>query len=352
MKFIDLKRSNDKVLAVWPEYWPWFDKWFMIEFVKKAEEKPFWRSRYIEDERGFAKADWYEEELSARAVADELNPTFLASIDMMDFPTEIKDSLRLKAIKATHSKQRLADEEKLMWEEGKRRHSKMDRPSASDLILHKESEKFRISLAGTLHEMPYLKVVLLNTSHRSCVLFREKDNNWTRPYFVSRPRAEIYYRARIANAYGYEVGDHWGKTKAAIREVLLPRANQLLKLASVQRLLAEALAEGKRALVCGNVVFWYEADGSIGWQVKTVQPLKESDDGAIWNEGTILSKNHGRIIVLPYIKENGERIGGHTKNGPNDGPAKPRHPDHYVRVPFSNLKGDTMIGLLGELPYE
>jgi hypothetical protein len=70
------------------------------------------------------------------------------------------------------------------------------------------------------------------------------------------------------------------------------------------------------------------------------------------HKGTILSKNHGRIVVLPYIKENGERVQGHTKNGPHDGRATPRHPDDHVELPFEALDGDLMIGLFGELPYE
>jgi hypothetical protein len=45
-------------------------------------------------------------------------------------------------------------------------------------------------------------------------------------------------------------------------------------------------------------------------------------------------------------------VRGHTKNGPNDGRALPRHPDNYVDIPFSLYDGDLMIGLLGELPYE
>ncbi|MNN99278.1 hypothetical protein D3C81_2188730 [compost metagenome] len=57
-------------------------------------------------------------------------------------------------------------------------------------------------------------------------------------------------------------------------------------------------------------------------------------------------------MVLPYIKESGERVKGHTKNGPNDGRAIPRHPDDYVELPFEVLDGDLMIGLFGELPYE
>jgi hypothetical protein len=35
-------------------------------------------------------------------------------------------------------------------------------------------------------------------------------------------------RAKIANGFSHSATAHWGKTKAKIREILLPRANQLL----------------------------------------------------------------------------------------------------------------------------
>ena len=37
---------------------------------------------------------------------------------------------------------------------------------------------------------------------------------------------------------------------------------------------------------------------------------------------------------FPYIKVNGEKVQGHTKNAPHDGKAKPRHPSEYVELPF------------------
>lgn len=70
-----------------------------------------------------------------------------------------------------------------------------------------------------------------------------------------------------------------------------------------------------------------------------------------WKEDTIRSTNHGRLVILPYIKEGGEQVRSHTKNGPNNWRALPRHPDHYVDIPFSLYEGDLMIGLFGELPY-
>ncbi|MCH5532407.1 hypothetical protein L6205_25070 [Pseudomonas syringae pv. syringae] len=72
-----------------------------------------------------------------------------------------------------------------------------------------------------------------------------------------------------------------GKTKALIREQLLPRANKLLQLASVRQLLAEARSRGQSVLVIGGFVFWYEEDGVPQWVVK-------STGGESSGEGTTL----------------------------------------------------------------
>jgi hypothetical protein len=154
------------------------------------------------------------------------------------------------------------------------------------------------------------------------------------------------------HGFGFSHEAHWGKRKAAIRKILLPRANQLLQLAGVQRMLAEALTRGEKALVCGAFVFWYEEDGSLGWQVKMTHADRGSEGATLWKQGTILSTNHGRLVILPYIKEDGEHVRGHTRNAPGDGKALPRHPDHFVDIPFRELSGDLMVGLFGELPYE
>lgn len=77
------------------------------------------------------------------------------------------------------------------------------------------------------------------------------------------------------------------------------------------------------------------------------------------DEGTTLCQGKNEPIQEPwpdrrasYIKENGEKVQGHTKNAPHDGKALPRHPDQYVTLPFEFLDGDLMIGLFGELHYE
>jgi hypothetical protein len=237
-----------------------------------------------------------------------------------------KRSLQLKVAKNLQSKERLRDEEALMLAEARRRHANDLRSDPSEIVLPAESTPFRQQLSEQLSEMPYLRVAIVmvretdRSWHRS-ILYLSHDNKWSKPYTAGERSAEKAMRARIANAFGYSADNHWGKTKAKIRQILLPRANQLLQLASVRRMLAEALANGQKVLVSNGIVFWDEEDGGIGWQVKQTTSTKESEGSTLWKEGTIRSINHGRLVILPYIRESGEQVHGHTRNGPNDGRA-------------------------------
>lgn len=355
MKWSELKRASDTILAVWPHYRPLHERWFMQELIDKAELAPIWRERMVPGENDSVFADHYPDRDAAIAAATVLNPTLRAALSNRAMDPVAKRSLQLKVDKALQAKQRLQDEEALMLAEALRRHAGDEQPSADSLKLAPEAERYRADLAEQLAAMPYLKVAKVGRSNNRWahyLLFLGHDGIWSRPYLAGEKAALTAERAKIANGFDLSATMHWGKAKARIRRILLPRANQLLQLASVRRLLAEALARGERVLVSNGIVFWYEADGGIGWQVKETSSTREAEGTTVWKEGTILSTNHGRLVVLPYIKENGEHIRGHTKNGPNDGRALPRHPDHYVEIPFSLYDGDLMIGLFGELPYE
>jgi hypothetical protein len=355
VKWSEMKRTSDVILAVWPHYRPLFERWFMQELVDKGELAPLWRERLVPGDNDTVFADHYPDRETAVAAANALNPSLRQTLAARDIDPIVKRSLTLKIDKALQAKQRLQDEEGLMLTEALRRHADDERPEADTLKLASDSERYRQDLAEQLAGMPYLKVAKVGRSNNRwthALLYLGPDGVWSKPYHAGEKGALTAERAKIANGFGLSASGHWGKTKAAIRQILLPRANQLLQLASVQRMLAEALARDERVLVSNGIVFWYEPDGDIGWQVKETSSTRESEGATIWKEGTILSTNHGRLVVLPYIKEGGEQVRGHTKNGPNDGRALPRHRDHYVEIPFSLYDGDLMIGLFGELPYE
>jgi len=355
MKWSENSRSSDIILAVWPYFDPITDKWVMQELYDKKRPSLVWRDRWIEGQNDSIRGDRYSDKQSAINVAKELNPVLNQELINKDLDPIIQKSLLLKIEKALQCKKRLAEEEELMLSEAIRRHASIEKQDANKLKLASEAEIYRQQLADQLAIMPYLKVVKvkkLGMYSYTILLFKESDGSWSGPIPASEKEIIIAERSKIANGFNMNVRMHWGTLKAEIRNTLLPRANQLLQLASVQRLLAEALARGEHVLVSNGIIFWYENEGGIGWKVKEAVTASKTENVTIWKEGTIRSTNHGRLVILPYIKSNGDKVQGYTKNAPKDGLSLPRHPDDYVTIPFKMYNGDLMIGLFGELPYE
>lgn len=312
-----------------------------------------WKRHFVDDGRGHAKADVYLSYEESRAAACSFNVEVEVRINAIIAGEEDRASMLLKAEKEITAQQRLTNEEHLMFVEGVRRSKLLPRPPKDSLIVPDWSnrEELQEALYQLLLETPKLRIAQLK-DHR-VTLVRKGEVDWTRAVSTNKATGIKYYRDRIASGFGLSGVTHWGKTKSEIRTLLLPRANELLQLASVKKMLAEALAQGLRVVVVGGFVFWYERSGTVGWCVKSVAGSSSVDEGdTLWLEGTIVSKNHGRIVVLPYIKENGDLVQGHTKNAAHDGRALPRHPDEYLELPFKVLEGDLMQGLFGELIYD
>ena len=338
-------------LATWPQPWVESCLWQMYELKLCKDNSLKWYRGYIELETNRVKADIYESYELAVEAAVERNNELSEKITNLTLPISEKQSLLLKVEKIVTRQSRLIGEEQLMLSEGIRRHQKTPRPSANSIVLPNDCGSLLEPLMAILQETPYITFVRLNRYGTS--LLREKEHDWSTRAKHTQQTAKYFYREKIAAAFGLNGAEHWGKTKSKIREMLLPRANQLLQLASVKRMLAEAEQQGKKVVVASGFVFWFEENDNVGWIVKEVSYSEAEKYGnTLWKKGTILSKNHGRIVVLPYIKENGEFVQGHTKNAPHDGKAKPRHPKECVELPYEVLEDDLMIGLFGELKYE
>lgn len=354
MKWGDSKRDFDTILAVWPTYEPLSGVWRMEELAVAKEGAPKWRDRRIPIPSGGVKLDFFPDADAAFAATVGINARYASELQLSPIEEALRRSLQLKASKALQAKERLRSEEALMLAEAKRRKSGIPAPKASDIKLAERAEPFRQALAVALAEFPYVTGMRIGHLHERVALGKSYEGTWDvlANGSLSKRGAMLIERSKIASGFDLNPTKHWGEVKAKIRQMLLPRANQLLQLSSVRRLLDEALARGERVLVGNGVVFWYEDDGHVGWQVKTTNSGQPDDGTTLWTEGTIISTNHGRLVILPFIKENGEHVKGHTRNAPNDGRAKPRHPSQYVEIPFKMLSGDLMIGLFGELPYE
>lgn len=340
-------------LAEWPsKYVEWnYDVFVMFNLKLEKDGSFSWYKKYTPTEKSYARLDVYEDLSTASNIALKNNAIHMMTIDSLPLNQDEKASLRLKVEKAITSKKRLLNEELLMLQEAIRRNRGKNKIDEDELILPKVSDAHKNKIIGIINETPYIQHLHIPGS--SFIICNVGENDWSKKLPVSKNLIRLCYRERIARGFGLSGSDHWGKTKAAIRSLLLPRANELLQLASVKLLLADAKSRGQKVLLAGSFVFWYEENGDVGWVVKTASDSESEPNGnAIWREGKIISKNHGRIVVFPYIKENGEFVTGHTKNAPHDGKALPRHPSDYVELPFEILEDDLMIGLFGELKYE
>jgi hypothetical protein len=340
-------------LAIYP--FAWYENggmWIMWAFKVKPDGTLKWMRHYIDGGDGHARSQGYKEFKEASAVAAEFNKLIRERVNALDLSDEVKLSITLKAEKNVTAEERLAQEEQLMLAEANRRGLSIPKPNIQDLILPaKDGEKYRDDLYAALLVSP--KIQLVQLSNHRVSLRRKGEFDWSTIINTNVKTATYCFREKIASAFDMSGVDHWGETKAKIRDLLLPRANKLLKIASVQKMLDEASAKGQHVLVVGSFVFWYEQGKEVGWTVKSLGGDGVAKDSeTLWKEGKIVSKNHGRIVVLPYIKENGELVQGHTKNSSMDGKALPRHPDYFLELPFEVLDGDLMIGLFGELPCE
>lgn len=350
MQLCELPGYGKVTLALFPFRWYETGRWIIhaLKYVSPGDVK--WMPHYIEA-NGHAKAQTFVTYEEARAFSTQFNAKIADRAASLDIDEVLRASLTLKAEKEITVQERLADEECMMFAEALRRNAFAERPQRADLILPPDLEILGDALFEQLQEAPYLQIAFF--PRYKVALARSGEYDWSHRLNPTKKCAMHCAREKIARGFGLCGTEHWGKTKVEIRSELLPRANKLLQLASVQKLLIEAKARGQRVVVVAGFVFWYEESGTPGWTVKTVSGDSASKSGeTLWYEGTIISKNHGRIVVLPYIKENGQKVQGHTKNSSHEKKALPRHPDEYVEVPFEVLRGDLMIELFGGLPYE
>lgn len=337
-------------VALYPFRWYEAGRWIIRALKALPSGEVKWMYHCIEY-NGHAKAQAFDTYEEGRTFAAQFNEDISSRVKVLGLTEAQHVSVTLKAEKEVTVQARLADEEHMMLEEALKRHATTARPAREALILPSDSEAIREALFEQLQQMPYLEIFYSPTFNTA--LARTGEHDWSRRLSPTKKFSMYCAREKIARGFGLSGAGHWGKTKADIRAKLLPRANQLLQLASVQKMLLEAKARGQRVVVMGGFVFWYEESGTPGWLIKTTASTSSGENGdTLWHEGTIISKNHGRIVVLPYIKANGQKVQGHTKNSSHDKKALPRHPDEYVELPFEVLRGDLMIGLFGELPYE
>lgn len=351
----DVKPNLTGAYDVRPKFDPRLGAWTLRRLICAPNGDPKWTTLFESGSGPYGRPMIFgADRVAAETTADELRKFLPINLDPERINESGASSQSLKISKAVVSRKRLDEEEDMMRSEAIKRHQATPRVPLAALEIDPKSEAYREEIISKTREMPYLRTMMVGSFGTRAVVLSKDGIKWGQPWRrFSKHDAGVAARAEISEGFGFGPRLNWSTTKAEIRRILLPRANQLLQLASVRRLLDEALAQGKRALVLGSFVFWYEAHGDVGWIVKALGSSRANGDGdTIWEAGKIVSKNHGRIVVLPYVKENGELVSGYTKNAAGDGPALPRHHSQYVEIAFDRLEGDAMIKLMGELPYE
>jgi len=164
MKWSDLKRSSNVILAVWPYYLPHHEQWVMQELVYKGNLAPKWRDHYYPDAKGNAYADIHPNREAAITAANKRNPELRLSL-YTHIPNPVdRRSTELKIDKALQAKSRLQEEEALMLAEALRRHARTERPSVSTIKIEPDAEQYREDLTEQLSIMPYLKVARVGQS--------------------------------------------------------------------------------------------------------------------------------------------------------------------------------------------
>lgn len=158
MKWSELKRASNTILAICPSTARCTKRWFTQELVDKGELAPVWRERMVPGENDAAFADHYPDRDAAVAAANKFNPTLRAALSGLAMDSVDKRSLELMVDKALQAKRRLQDEDTLMLGEALRRHAGDERPNANALKLVPEAERYRLDLAEQLAAMRYLKV--------------------------------------------------------------------------------------------------------------------------------------------------------------------------------------------------
>jgi len=193
-----------------------------------------------------------------------------------------------------------------------------------------EAERVIGLIAARLAEHPYLRHVL-DESFSSVRLWVSEDRltwrEWPNLKETWARKRLIAERALATDAFGERPEGNWRDVKARIQGRIKPDALTFLHRKDIQERLAKALEEGKRFVVFRDWGFWWNEE-TRKWEERQFERGGSGSGNApgsrVWREGRILSRNHGRIIVLPFTKADGTDVDGHTRNAPGQGRAEPK----------------------------
>lgn len=102
----------------------------------------------------------------------------------------------------------------------------------------------------------------------------------------------------------------------------LPTSHSQTVATTIEQQLSDALLDGCRVLTIDGVMYVYIEDG--GWRQtneKDKHSARKSSEG-IWEEGPIISRNLGPVVVRPYKKNDGNKVVGYTRGTGGSSPLR------------------------------
>ncbi|HEY8612574.1 MAG TPA: hypothetical protein VIL69_14965 [Roseomonas sp.] len=204
-----------------------------------------------------------------------------------------------------------------------------------------------------IHEVlsgePWLRHLIVRQEGWPNLLSSEDGLHWQekcRSFPVSS-RTDKARMAALADAYGPVVdwNSPWHIIRPRLLTVIKSKELDLLHRADVLAALDRARQVGKELVVFGHVAYQW-VDGE--WRLREVVRRDRngrSPGATLWVQGPIVSRNYGRIIILPFIKSDGTENSGYTRNSPYEGEAPPRAEPKLIpfEVYARNGRDDTWV---------
>ena len=200
-----------------------------------------------------------------------------------------------------------------------------------------------------LADQPWLRHIIIHEGKWPHLYISEDGLQWQQDQHTIpvESRYKIAEISSLSDAYGPVVD--WDKPWHVLRPKLLnyikDRELDLLHRADVRAALARAREAGKELVVFGHVAYQW-VDGE--WKLREIVRRDRSGLGrgaTLWLAGPIISQNFGRIIILPFIKSDGTKVQGYTRNSAYEGEAPPRAEPRLI--PFElyarNGRDDTWV---------
>lgn len=183
-----------------------------------------------------------------------------------------------------------------------------------------------------LKRMPYLRHVLFSPADYPQMWTSDDGVTWESPeswkYTKWAVKRSVADRAEITDAFGIDPLCHWGVTRGKLLRLIKSGWLDLAHRSDVKTALDKARERGIDLVIIQSRAFvWSDSE----WRERDVDRKRSTMQGAgsqAWLKAEIVSRNYGRVIVLPFVRDDGVVVPGHTRNPPHEGKSPPRATPH------------------------